>query len=611
MRASLRHGMTPTELEQQLAGKGGGAAAEHRREAPGKASPGKPATSGKPLTVLYGSNSGTCEVLAQRLAADAPRHGFRAIVASLDAANQDVPKDRPVIVIASYEGQPPSNAALFVAWVAGLKGSEMQGVSYAVFGCGHHDWVQTFQRIPKLVDSKLHELGGTRIVPLATTDAADRDTFSDFETWEDESLWPALQQKYGTKDTGDSSDGLQVEFSLPHKTTLRQDVEEAHVVSARTLTEHGSVKKHIEIQLPTGMTYRAGDYLAVLPLNPKQIVSRVFRRFKLSWDTMLKITSDRPTTLPTDTAVSAADVLSAYVELSQPATKRNAQALAEATEDQAAVQELRKLAGDDYHDKVTPKRVSILDLLERFPSIDLPFSSYLGMLPPLRVRQYSISSSPLADASTLTLTYSVLERPALSGQGPHVGVVTSFLSSLGPGDRLHVAVRRSESFHLPGDVEKTPLLCVAVGSGIAPFRGFIQERAAMMGAGRKAAPALLFFGCRSPDDDLYADELAQWEAQGAVEVRLAYSRASDQSAGCRHVQDRLWHDRADVCDLWDRGARIYVCGSGDVGKAVEAACVKMVQDSVKAKRGKDMTEAAARERFEQHRNERYVTDVFD
>lgn len=322
MRASLRHGMTPTELEHQLAGKGAG---EHLHDMSRKASSHTSNTQGKPLAVFYGSNSGTCEALAQRVAADASRHGFRATtVAPLDAANQKVPKDRPVVIItASYEGQPPSNAALFVAWMESLKGKEMEDVSYAVFGCGHHDWVQTFHRIPKLVDSKLHELGGKRIVPLATTDAAERDMFSDFETWEDESLWPALQEKYGTEDSSDGgNDGIAVEVSLPRKTTLRQDVEEAQVVAARTLTEAGSAKKHIEIQLPTGMTYRAGDYLAVLPFNPKQTVARVFRRFSLSWDATLKITSDRPTTLPTDTAISAADVLSAYVELSQPATKR-------------------------------------------------------------------------------------------------------------------------------------------------------------------------------------------------------------------------------------------------------------------------------------------------
>ncbi|PNY23978.1 Bifunctional P450/NADPH-P450 reductase [Tolypocladium capitatum] len=612
MRASLRHGITPTELEHQLAGKGTG---EHHAEMSNKASSHVSDTPGKPLAVFYGSNSGTCEALAQRVAADASRHGFRATtVASLDAANQMIPKDRPVVIItASYEGQPPSNAALFVAWMESLKGKEMENLSYAVFGCGHHDWVQTFHRIPMLVDTKLHELGGKRIVPLATTDAAERDMFGDFETWEDESLWPALQEMYGTEvSSGSGNDGLTVEVSLPRKTTLRQDVEEAQVVATKTLAESGSVKKHIDIQLPAGMTYRAGDYLAVLPFNPKQTVARVVRRFGLSWDATLKITSDRPTTLPTDMAVSAADVLSAYVELSQPATKRNIQALADAAQDEAVTKRLQQLAGEDYHDKVTIKRRSVLDLLEQFPCVALPLSSYLAMLPPMRVRQYSISSSPLADPTKLTLTYSVLELPAFSGQGPHVGVASSFLSSLSPGERLHVAVRPSKSFQLPSDAENTPMVCVAAGSGIAPFRGFMMERAAMIGAGRKVAPALLFFGCRSPDqDDLYAEELARWEELGAVEVRRAYSRAADQSFGCKYVQHRLSRDRQDVYRLWDCGAKIYVCGSRDVGKAVEAVCVEMVRESDSARRNKDVSGAEATAWFEKHHNERYVTDVFD
>lgn len=323
MRTSLRHDMTPTELEQALAGRAGDH--QHHHAAVKNAEASKASATGKPLAVFYGSNSGTCEALAQRVAADAPRHGFRATtIAPLDDANQNMPKDRPVVIVtASYEGQPPSNAALFVAWMESLKGNEMKNVSYAVFGCGHHDWVQTFHRIPKLVDTKLNELGGDRMLPLATTDAADRDMFSDFESWEDESLWPALQKKFGAEDNDDDAgDGLSVEVSIPRKATLRQDVEEALVVSTRTLTEAGSVKKHIEIQLPSGMTYRAGDYLAVLPFNPKATVSRVFKRFQLSWDAMLKISSDRPTSLPTDTVVSAGDVLGAYVELSQPATKR-------------------------------------------------------------------------------------------------------------------------------------------------------------------------------------------------------------------------------------------------------------------------------------------------
>ncbi|KAM0557972.1 hypothetical protein ACHAPJ_005136 [Fusarium lateritium] len=614
MNATLRHGMTPTELEHVLAGKGTTSSSSNLKAA---TSPEVKASNGKPLAIFYGSNSGTCEALANRLASDAPGHGFNATtVGPLDQAKQNLPEDRPVVIItASYEGQPPSNAAHFIKWMEDLSGNEMEKVSYAVFACGHHDWVDTFHRIPKLVDSTLEKRGGTRLVTMGSADAATSDMFSDFEAWEDTVLWPGLKEKYNvTEDESTGQKGLLVEVSTPRKTTLRQDVEEALVVSEKTLTKSGPAKKHIEIQLPSGMSYKAGDYLAILPLNPKATVSRVFRRFSLAWDSFLKIQSEGPTTLPTNVSISAFDVFSAYVELSQPATKRNILALAEATEDKSIIQELERLAGDAYQDEISVKKVSVLELLEKYPAVALPLSSYLAMIPPMRVRQYSISSSPFADPSRLTLTYSLLDAPSLSGQGRHVGVATNFLSQLSPNEKLHVSVRASNgAFHLPSDPENTPIICVAAGTGLAPFRGFIQERAAMLAAGRKLAPALFFFGCRNPEvDDLYAEEFERWEKMGAVDVRRAYSRATEKSQGCKYVQDRIYHDRADTFRLWDQGAKVYICGSREIGKAVEDVCVRLAMERSKEKQeGAGVDEEKARAWFEKSRNERFATDVFD
>lgn len=615
MRASIRHGLSATQLESQL--KGGAPVAKAVNKDDTKTPASGAAGKGKPMSVFYGSNSGTCEALAQRLAADASTHGFNVTdIGPLDTVNQQLPTDRPVVIVtASYEGEPPSNAAHFVSWLTSLKGNELENVSYAVFGCGHHDWTQTFHRIPKLVDATMSERGAARIVPLSATDAADRDMFSDFESWEDESLWPALKQRYGTSDNDESNStaGLTVEITSPRKSTLRQDVEEAVVVSTKSLSnEAKSLKKHIEIKLPTGMTYKAGDYLAILPFNPPETVSRVFRRFSLSWDATFKISSDGPTTLPTESPMSAQDVLGAYVELSQPATKRNIQALAEATEDDQTANKLKSLIGENFQEAVTAKRLSVLDLLEKYPTIRLPFATFLGMLPPMRIRQYSISSSPLADPTVLTLTYAVLDQPAISGQGRHVGVASNFLSSLRQGEKLHVAVRPSAAFHLPADAEKTPIICMAAGTGLAPFRGFIQERAAMIAAGRKLARALLFFGCRSPDeDDLYADEFARWEKLGAVEVRRAYSRDTAKSDGCKYVQDRVSKDRHEIYELWDQGARLYLCGSRAVGKGIEDTCVEMVKESAELKLKHIATDEAARKWLDNLRNERFMADVFD
>lgn len=224
----------------------------------------------------------------------------------------------------------------------------------------------------------------------------------------------------------------------------------------------------------------------------------------------------------------------------------------------------------------------------------------------------SISSAPSTKPSHVTITFSILNEPSLSGHGPFIGVSTWYLSSLSEGDSLHVAVRPSHaSFSLPEEPEKTPMLCIAAGTGIAPFRGFIQERANLQAKGQKLAPALLYFGCRSPDfDDLYADEFAEWEKQGVVTVRRTYSQQPAKSQKCKYVGDRMWLEREEVADLWKQGAKVYVCGSKKVAEGVKDVFVKMKMENEK-KAGQNMDEPAAKEWFESMRNVRYVADVFD
>lgn len=188
--------------------------------------------------------------------------------------------------------------------------------------------MKTYHRVPKLVDNTLEERGARRIISLSTTDAKDRDMFSDFEAWEDEALWPALVKEFGGHSNGGDNNiaeaGLSVSFSTPRTSTLRQDVRDALVLDARTLAHGylGPVKRHIEVQLPTNMRYSAGDYIAVLPHNPKDTVARVMRRFHLTWDSHIIIQASGPTTLPTNVSSPVSDVLSSYVELCQTASKR-------------------------------------------------------------------------------------------------------------------------------------------------------------------------------------------------------------------------------------------------------------------------------------------------
>lgn len=323
MRAALRRGLTPTTLAQQFSGEAPktlGTAKNH--------SLGEKHQSGKPMSIYYGSNTGTCESLAQRLASDANLHGFEAtVVEPLDTAKQNIPTDRPVVIItASYEGQPPDNAAQFVRWLEGLKAKELDKSSFAVFGCGHKDWAQTFHRVPTLVDDTIEARGGSRICTMGLADAAKGEMFTEFEQWEDDVFWPAMEEKYGLAAV-DGDDvallpSLAVSFSTPRSSVLRQDVKEAVVIDAKSLSGPEREKKHIEIQLPTGVTYRAGDYLAILPVNPLDTVNRVMRRFHLARDANITINTDGRTALPTDAPIPVVDVLGSYVELVQPATKR-------------------------------------------------------------------------------------------------------------------------------------------------------------------------------------------------------------------------------------------------------------------------------------------------
>jgi cytochrome P450/NADPH-cytochrome P450 reductase len=162
------------------------------------------------------------------------------------------------------------------------------------------------------------------------------------------------------------------------------------------------------------------------------------------------------------------------------------------------------------------------------------------MLPAMRVRQYSISSSPLWNARRVTLTVSIIDAPALSGRPYHfLGVGTSFLSNLRPGDRVQMAVRPSApAFHLPED-PSVPIVMFCAGSGLAPMRGFVQERAEQKKAGRNVGKMLLYVGCRNPREDfLYGDaEVKEWTEAGVVDVRPAFSRASEESVGCKYVQE--------------------------------------------------------------------------
>ncbi|KAF7976157.1 hypothetical protein HWV62_7475 [Athelia sp. TMB] len=594
--------------------------------------PTKPIEGAIPLYVLYGSNTGTSESFAQRIVNDANAYGFQPQLGTLDSAADHLPTDGPVVIVtASFEGEPADNATKFVDWLQHLEGTELAGVRYSVFGCGNRDWVQTYQRIPTLCDNLLAERGGHRLLERGAGDASAANFFESFDEFE-EKLWAALSKEFQTTKNESAGGGLDIktlDVGTARAAALRQpDAALGRVIENRLLTKPGApVKRHIEFELPEGASARAGDYLAILPHNPPRDVQRTLAHFGLSNEQQIVVSSTSPTSLPVDKPVSLSEVLSGYVELSQPATTRDLRTMADFASP-AARAALERLAAN-YAAHVLGPRRSVLDILEAHAGIALPLGAFLQLLPAMRVRQYSISSSPLWSPQRVTLTISVVAGPALSGrEDEFLGVGSNYLAQLRAGDRVQIAVRPSgAAFHPPAD-PTVPIVMFCAGSGFAPMRGFLQERAAQKAAGRAVAPALLFFGCRAPDEDfLYADsDLAEWAARGVVDVRPAFSRKPEAAAGCRYVQERVWRDRADINAAYDAHAKVgllcalfailwwsayvrrvqfFSCGAGKVAMGVKETLIKIIKE----KNGVDEAEATAQ--FDRVAKGRYATDIFD
>lgn len=266
---------------------------------------------------------------------------------------------------------------------------------------------------------------------------------------------------------------------------------------------------------------------------------------------------------------------------------------------------------------IAQKRVSLFQYLVKHPDIKLPFPDFLSRLMPLRVRQYSISSSPMAQPTSCTITYSVIKGSDTDSTDTFEGVSTNFLSRLQPGDNIQISLKQTATaksrcpFRLPVD-PNTPMVMFCAGTGLAPFRGFIQQRATMLEANKdlRLAPAILFVGCRSSTQDrLYAEELDRWAKIGAVNIRYAFSQEPHRSLGCKYISDRMVHDAEDISEQWRQDARLYVCGSRAVLEAVGRAAKQIFEAATK-----NATEAEKDERkakFESVRADRVVTDIFD
>jgi cytochrome P450 / NADPH-cytochrome P450 reductase len=195
----------------------------------------------------------------------------------------------------------------------------------------------------------------------------------------------------------------------------------------------------------------------------------------------------------------------------------------------------------------------------------LPFNIYLEFLTPLRPRYYSISSSPLVNAEECSITVGVVKGAERAGHGVFEGMCSNYLYQQKQGDMIYAFVQNTNTpFHLPEDT-RTPLIMIGPGTGIAPFRGFLQERVMRQKSGKPLGKALLFFGCRHPERDyIYQQELEAFEQAGVTRLYTAFSRQDPQKKV--YVQDGILEHKDEVWQMLQDGAIVYICG--DTGRMV-------------------------------------------
>ena len=372
--------------------------------------------------------------------------------------------------------------------------------------------------------------------------------------------------------------------------------------------------RHIEIEVPEGVSYKAGDHLGILPRNDEELVRRATTRFEFSDDARIRIRNNATgkAFLPVEQAVSVRELLSNYVALQYVARRSQIAVLAEYTECPTEKEKLLALGGDDpdsvelYRKEVLEKNVSLLDLLEEYRACELPFNIYLELVPPLKPRYYSISSSPMVDPKKCSITVGVVGGPARSGRGSYHGVCSSYLAGLPEDSVVEGFARPPSTPFVPPEDPATTMIMVAAGTGLAPFRGFLQERAAIKHEqGKEVGSSLLFFGCRDPQQDfIYEDELQSYASEGITKLECAFSRVEGQPR--MYVQDSLKDHHEEMWSSIEEGAVIYLCGDASrMAPAVEEAFVGLYRDETGA--GEQEGEAWMRELKDSHR---YVVDVW-
>ena len=576
------------------------------------------------LVIAYGSNFGACKELAERFAERGRFHGYAIEVVTLNELAASSPRTEPwllVVMTSTYTSNPPSNATGFKSLLEhGEPGVETWGnCKYVVWGLGNSQW-NAFLAFPRYVHARLAELGAEPVAEFAYGDVGSPAWERLHSEW-NSGLWPVLLELSGARATEAAASRLAAERAAAEElsgadsnTAMAMSLDagdtaprvllvpkiftnavgaetlEVRVRACRELQAEESPKRtrHLEIALPAGVAYTAGDHLGVCPRNDEERVERLARRLGAALEGLFMV----PKTLnvravPKGAVLQVRNVLTNLVDIAGKPTLPFVELLLEKAidaGDRSRLEEIRNvLATPDGPD--SPLRAAIdagaydaMKLLDAVPSCKPNIFEFLQGAQPLRPRYYSPSSSPRVHGDVVHLTVGLEDVPVPEmPERSFRGLSADYLHGLRDGDRLTVFLERSDGFHLQEDVTK-PMIFVSAGTGFAPMRAFLWERLALRSEGAALAEAALFNGIRSHSlDHIYSDEIEMFAAEGVLDhVHLVASR--ERPGRREYVQDRLRDQGGLVWRLLEAGGYVYVCGSQPMREGVRHAFLDIVAE---------------------------------